>query len=280
MRTITCLALGVSLALAGCKKPKPSLEYTEAKGLHSTLVAKHGDDAYADPEMDRVLELLSKVPAESLDNTAARELEGFIASERKRIADEAAAHERLMNAVDRPPEVPGTSPPVRPPDEGQPEVDTADAGGPAPGEPQPGMTVDEVRRLTQDCFASAGTVKLKRGDQQADGEMYERVDSGNCRFRYPTYAGRILVFQDGRMMGAYDKAQLSSSLRPGGGQGGGPAGAGGGPAAAGGGPAGAGGGPAAPTPPPPPNITPAPPQNELPKPPTTPGEQTGPGQQY
>ncbi len=276
MRTITCLALGVSLALAGCRKPKPSLEYTEAKGLHSTLVAKHGDDAYADPEMDRVVELLAKVPAESLDNAAARELEGFIASERKRIADEAAAHERIMNSVERPPDVTGTTASApRLPDEGQPES-PADAGA-ASSEPQVGMTVEEVRRLTQECFVSAGTIKIKRGEQQqGDGEMFERVDSGNCRFRYPRHADRVLVFESGKMMGTYDRSQLQTQLRPVP-----PGGAGGAT-----GTAGAAGGPATPAPsptpapPPPPNITPAPPQNELPKPPTTPGEQTGPGQQY
>src|SRR5687768_6228438 len=106
MRTICCVALMAGLSLAGCKKPKASLEFTEAKGLHSTLVARDGDDAYESEDMARVEALLDKVPADSLDAAAAAELKASIDAERRRIAAEAAAHAKLLNSVNDVPDVP------------------------------------------------------------------------------------------------------------------------------------------------------------------------------
>src|SRR4051794_1886122 len=98
MRTLALIC--ALLLVAGCHKPKPSLEYIEASGRYTSLTAELGDDAYADPEMTRLEDLLHKVPADSLDAQKAAELLAVIASERKRIADEAAEKEKALRPPD------------------------------------------------------------------------------------------------------------------------------------------------------------------------------------
>ena len=82
--------------VAGCRRSKPSPEYAEAAALHSVLVARLGDDAYADPEMDRAVGLLVAVPPESSDLPAAEKLMQLIGTERQRIAAEAAARAKQL----------------------------------------------------------------------------------------------------------------------------------------------------------------------------------------
>ncbi len=109
MRIATCLAVGALVLLAqGCNRHKPSPEYEEASGSYSNLVARLGDDAYADAEMDRIEGLLAKVPPASSDAKAASDLTATIASERKRVAAEAAAHQKALDNALKVPELPNS----------------------------------------------------------------------------------------------------------------------------------------------------------------------------
>ncbi len=206
MRPVWLFLIGLVAAAGACKRAKPSNEYTEAAGLHSTLVARLGDAAYADDEMSRVEGLLDKVPADSTDAAAAAELKRLIGSERKRIEDERLAHEREMESLLDAPTTTDSPRAVDPP----PEAPTADTdAGSSYLELTPGMSVDDLKKVSGDCFASTGPIKLRRPDKtEVDGELFERRDTGTCRERFEHYAGRVLVFRDGKLAANYDKAEV------------------------------------------------------------------------
>jgi hypothetical protein len=200
------LLVGVLLlALGGCRKPKHSLEYTEASGKYTSLLAELGDDAYADSEMTRIEELLKRVPADSLDANGAATLLGAIASERRRVAQEAAAKGKGA-----------AGPPVvfdAPTRASEPEA-MNDAG--LGGELEPGMTVDQIRKASDSCFAATGPLKLRNPDRsEAVAEMYERVDALRCRDRYARYEGRFLVIRDGKLVGDFARSALTTLVAPG-----------------------------------------------------------------
>jgi len=205
MRT---LALSCALLLvAGCHKPKPSLEYIEASGRYTSLTAELGDDAYADAEMTRLEDLLHKVPADSLDAQKAAELLATIAGERK-------AHRR-RGRRQREGASPGRCGRVRRAAGRTPAEAASPDGGPS-NELTRGMSVDEMRRTTDNCFSSSGPMKVRNADKAiTDAEMFERVDSTRCRERFAKYEGRFLVFKDGHLFGDYEKAALAPLNVPG-----------------------------------------------------------------
>ncbi|MGQ0508952.1 MAG: hypothetical protein ACT4TC_26920, partial [Myxococcaceae bacterium] len=65
----------VLFTVTACPKKKtPSAEYEQAHTLFSQLFAQKMSDAFTDPQMAQVEELLTKVPADSIDAPAAAEL--------------------------------------------------------------------------------------------------------------------------------------------------------------------------------------------------------------
>jgi hypothetical protein len=191
--------------LAGCPKPKPSLEYTEASGSYTSLVAKLGDDAYTDPEMTRIEGLLQKVPAESLDAAAARELLARIATERKRAASDAAAQQKAMDDAVKPVDLPDSprSDDNTPPAQGTVDPKTMDPGI------KRGMTPEELKKATGDCFGFSDNIKLRNADgTDTDGVIYERRDFNYCKDKYGAYEGRVLIFRDDKLVGNFDKGEI------------------------------------------------------------------------
>ncbi len=72
---------------AGCRKPS-SVDYYDAQGRYSSLVARQGNDAYLDPEMDRVTALLQQVSPNSMEADKAQQLLQLITVEKQRLEDE------------------------------------------------------------------------------------------------------------------------------------------------------------------------------------------------
>jgi hypothetical protein len=202
MRTVAIAAL----LLLACHKPRPSPEYTEASGSYTTLLAEMGDDAFADERMARIEALLQKVPQDSLDAQGARELQGRINAERNRVQAEAVAQQKALEKLNHPPPTPdspsalGTSAV-----EAKPEV--PDAGG-AAADLKRGMTVEEMRTQSGDCFNSQGALKVRGPGGTEDGEMFVLRDIATCTNKYPQYRDRTLVFTGGRLLGPYDKADM------------------------------------------------------------------------
>jgi WG containing repeat len=112
--------------VGGCKQPPaPSLDYREARGAYELIVTRQADDAFATPEMSAIELKLARISPTSPDAKAAKDLLVRIAGERKRIAEEAGQHRRVMGRTTGaapPPEVvapPGdtVTPPVFDPDD-------------------------------------------------------------------------------------------------------------------------------------------------------------------
>jgi len=196
------------VALGACRKPKPSPEFNEAQGKYSSLVAELGDSAFSDDRMTAVEELLAKVPRDSLDAIAAAELQQKINAERKRITEEAAAHEKAMANALAPPNVDWPRTPEATKEE---PVAVPDAG---PAELAVGISVDEMRKQSGDCFNSAGSLKLRRSAVDEMAEMWERREVAGCPQKYPQYSGKILVFVGGKLAGSYDRAALKQETPP------------------------------------------------------------------
>lgn len=205
MRALVFPVLAVLLLAGGCKRPKPSLEYTEAAGKHSNLVAELGDDAYLDEQMSAVEALLARVPVESTDAAAAAELSKLIVSERKRVEAEAARHQRELDSAGNAPDLPDS-----------PRTPEAAGGGAGDSwELTAGMTVADVNKVSGDCFSRAGSIKLRKPDDtELDGEVYQPRDSATCRERYAQYTGRVLVFRDGKLAGNFTKSELQREAAP------------------------------------------------------------------
>lgn len=201
------LLAGALLVLApGCKKPQHSAEYTEASGAWSTITAKLGDDAYADPEMTRIEGLLKSVPADSLDAAAAQELLAKIQTERKRVEDDAAAHKRLLEAAER-----GSVMPDSP--RGTEEVPVAEAPDAGHERIHRGMTTEEVYRASDDCFAFTQNMRVRNGDgTEVEGVVWERRTLAKCKELFPDLGDSMLVFEHNKLEQIVQKSLITHEV--------------------------------------------------------------------
>ncbi len=188
---IALLLLAMPLS-SGCRRGKaPSEEFTQAHGLFTRLYAAKLDDAFDDPQMAQVEELLQQVPENSLDFTGARELlvrirEGRAALKAAAQARHAAQAQALASG-------------------GYQRMldDRAVAGsGNAPAEdagvahPTAGMAVAEFTGRFSNCFQTSEAINVI-GHGKMDS--WELKDIANCRDRHPGFDGS-LVLTDARQV--------------------------------------------------------------------------------
>ncbi|MBL8952599.1 MAG: hypothetical protein JNK82_17600, partial [Myxococcaceae bacterium] len=127
-----------------------------------------------------------------------------IVSERARAEREANEREKaLANALAPTPDAPSRSP-----DAPQPEQTEVDAG--PSSDFRAGMTIEEMRRVSQGCFSSSGPLTLRNPDgSESQAEMFEKMDSTLCNQRYAKFGDRFLVFRDGKLAGEFPKSSLT-----------------------------------------------------------------------
>jgi hypothetical protein len=205
MRKIAWVVVAaVAFSSVACRKPKPSPEYAKASGSYTSLLAQLGDDAYADPAMAEIERLLDKVPPSSLDAAAAAELKTKIASERKRVLEEAAARARTLENALKPPAVADLPRDTTPEPTNEPQAQ--DAG---PPKLAAGMSLDDARKLTQDCIEFAEDMKLRDGSgKETDAAMWQLKDLGRCRDAQKEHLNHVIVFQGGKLVGVFDKSAI------------------------------------------------------------------------
>ncbi len=176
---------------SGCRRGKaPSEQFTQAHALFSRLYAAKLDDAFADPQMGRVEELLQQVPENSLDFPSARELlvrirEGRAGLETAAQARRAAQAQALASGSyqrmdDRAVAVGGTAP-------------AEDAGV---AHPTAGMATAEFTGRFSNCFQMSDAINVI-GHGKMDS--WELKDIANCRDRHPGFDG-TLVLTDARQV--------------------------------------------------------------------------------
>jgi hypothetical protein len=191
MRAAPFLLLGL-VVLSGCPKPKPSLYYTEASNSYATLTARLGDDAFTDEGMTKIEELLRKVPDDSLDSAAAKQLLGRITGERKRIEGEKAAHDKALEQALKPTQGFAGS--------GSTAEAPADVDAGNPRALRNGMTPEEVTKVSGDCFSYKETIKTFHGDgAEGQGKVWLINADDVCHKRYPEMEGRALVFEQDKL---------------------------------------------------------------------------------
>ncbi len=190
-------------ALTGsCRKAQPSPQYHEALALHDRLHGEKLDDAYVDPEMEKVEELLRQVSDSSADYKAAQELLAKIASERQRVAKENEERQRAIAEALKPPPMPDRT-------EGQTAVQPTQPSEPPdaaePDQPAPGMSVQEFTRRFSRCFQSASPVEVQG---QGRLEAYELKNIANCRDLHPSFVDQLLLVQEGRLTSPVPKSMV------------------------------------------------------------------------
>lgn len=189
----------IALALAACRKPPaaPSPEYDQAHQLFSKLYSQKLDEAYLDPQMDQVQELLAQVSPDSLDAQSAKELDQRIRDgkakmekARKEQADAiAAAHQ--VDSFPSTPTPPMPVAPPKPPAEAPKDAGTQDRG-PAVGSP-----ASELPAGYLGCFHSSKPISVKEHGLR---DAWEMSDSTKCSLAYPSYVGQVVLVEEGKVL--------------------------------------------------------------------------------
>lgn len=208
MRNAALLTMLVLTLAVGCRKPKPSPEYADAKLAYGLVIDRMGDDAFSDPEMTRIEGLLKSVPAESLDAPAAQAMLSQIVADRARvIAEEEARRKALENALVPPP---------------MPESASAPAAAPTPSAPEAkptdgltiGITVAEIVNKTGGCFVAGQQIIVRGADGESRAQLYELQPLGDCISRFGDLKGKSLVVQEGKLLRFVERSELKLEQRP------------------------------------------------------------------
>jgi len=176
MRRVAILLMLLAAA-SGCRK-KTAPQFYELESTYSILVAREGDDAFAEPEMDRVLAGLEQIPADTVEGPKAASLVATIKAERDRAAREAKAREAALAAATAVPTSVPTAPSLFPKEKpaDTPPAEAPDAG--APARPWGGMTTAELKQHFGACFVP-GPNKTLPG--QPEGTSMQVKDDPKCR---------------------------------------------------------------------------------------------------
>lgn len=210
----TLFAVAVALSLAACKKPQPSQDFADASQKFAALYGQKLDEAYADPQMDPILDQLKKVPADSLDADAAKQLISRIetgrAQQRANQEKLAAASKAALTPTAMPNFGGGTAQVQQQPQVQQPE--TAQDAGMAQNRaiaPRPGMTSAEFEKSFGDCFDYGPTIYLGgAGTGPADSRTLK--DLNRCKDLLPGFESRYVLFQNGAVVTIMDKSAIQS----------------------------------------------------------------------
>jgi hypothetical protein len=195
-----CRALGLLLGtltllgLSACSKRErePSGDYARAREIHTDLLARFLDDAYGRAEIDEVLRLLERVPADSADAEAAadlrrRVLQGKDAWAIRKAAQEQSATARRaleLPALDRPQPTAAPPPPT------------------APTSPlDPGTKLADFKKALGDCFESKMPADIRRPDGgTAKGEAWGVKSDPACREQYRAQADSYVFFLEDALL--------------------------------------------------------------------------------
>ncbi len=155
------------------------------------IVARFADDADERPEMDEVLALLDRVPADSVDAPAAAELKGRILENRRRLEARAAERRRAVEAAGRPADW----------------VAPSGEGGGAAGAARPaiaaGMKLDDFKAAYGDCFEWKTEIQIQRGDGGVlapRGEAWGLKRDPACKERHAAQADQVVLFANGSLV--------------------------------------------------------------------------------
>ncbi len=191
---VLTLALLV-LTLAACRaRPQPSPQYDQAYGLYNRLYQKSLDDAYGDPQMVAVVELLHQVAPTSSSAADAAELLNKVESGMKDYnAREALLHEQEQ-ALEKPARWTGSA-----------SADLPTRAPSATPGPVLEMTRDDFLAHFGDCFEFKGVYQQR----EKQGEAYG-VRTGPCLGRYQAFAQSLVVLMDNKVTAVVSIADVKT----------------------------------------------------------------------
>jgi hypothetical protein len=178
------LALLVMAGAACRAHPQPSPQFAQASDLYNRLYAKSLDDAYGDPQMAMVVELLTQVDPASSSAPDAHVLRDTVEQGMKEYADREARLRAEVQALEKPARWTGSGHvdlPERSPSVG--------ANGPTLE-----MTRDDFLSHFGDCFDFRG--EYRQGTKS--GEAYG-VRAGDCEVRYKPFVANLVILLDNRV---------------------------------------------------------------------------------
>ncbi|WP_342373915.1 hypothetical protein NVS55_21005 [Myxococcus stipitatus] len=196
------------LMLSACRREAgpPSAEFEQASRQFTALYAQKLDEAYLDPQMGAIEAQLQRVPQDSVDAPASRELIQRIQQNRARMQDAATARQKAVaSARELPPGTPSTALPPLPP---APKAEAEDAGSPDAGVvngPQTGTPASELVAGFRGCFRRGLPINVEgRGIREA----WELNDSTACRLEYPSHTGMVLLTEEGKVLTLLPKSSV------------------------------------------------------------------------
>jgi hypothetical protein len=200
-RLAGALLLTLLLVTACSSKGEPSPDFEVASQSFYALYGKQLDDAYHDPQMERILALLRMVPESSSDYARAQELLRRIRDAReKRILEEsvrAGAAKAVLEPL--PYERPST------PDPAKAVAGPADAGA---SQPVVGMSAAEFGKFSG-CFQEGESLVVEGRGRR---ETQELRDITNCRDRHPGFDQKILVFEEEKVLLIAPKSSVRTEV--------------------------------------------------------------------
>ncbi|WP_338866247.1 hypothetical protein [Myxococcus stipitatus] len=210
LRPFAALLSALVLVLSACRREPPpaSAEYEQASRQFTELYAQKLDEAYLDPQMGTIEATLQRVPQDSVDAPASRELLQRIHQNRARMQEAANSRQKAVaSARELPPGVPSTAltplPPPAPPAAEEVDAGTPDAG-PVSG-PQTGTPASELVAGFRGCFKRGQPINLEgRGIREA----WEMSDSTSCRLEYPGHVGVVLLTEEGKVLTLLPKSSV------------------------------------------------------------------------
>ncbi|MCA1828495.1 MAG: hypothetical protein ABR567_04605 [Myxococcales bacterium] len=186
----------VCLALFACRRAPagPDPYYEQASKLYQQLYASQLDDAYGDPQMDRVVALLNKVDSSSADADAAKAMLGAIQSGREQLAKQRAEREKMAAAAAA--SVATATVNIDPSTVLAASAASVDAG--PPQDPYgSGALVSDINAQSGGCltdyepFTEQGT--------GVTGTIYRVVATQNCAGKLPGFVGQAVLVVNGRI---------------------------------------------------------------------------------
>ena len=199
------------LALAlGCRKfsgpPDPGFE--KASQLYQQLYTHELDEAYGDPQMEQVVDLLQKVEPNSVDKPSAQALLGAIERGKAELAKTHVEREKMRKAAEQVISAPSTIDPSA-------VLARPDAGTGAVQDPYgPGASIAEINLSSGGCLV-AGEPFRETGTNRA-GTVYRLSQSPVCAQKLPGFVGQLVMVAEGRIYRRVLETQVPQPARDGG----------------------------------------------------------------
>lgn len=202
-------AVLLTLAPTACRRPQPSADYEQAARRFGELYGQKLDEAYLDPQVGQIEAQLQRVPEDSLDAAAAKELLQRIQQGRERMQAAAKARQEAVASASRPTQGSAYMPPPAAPAPAQPP-EAVDAG---PGDaglsgPQNGTPASELVAGFRGCFQRGAPIEVQgRGVR----ETWQLVgDRTACRLEYPGHVDVVLLIEEGRVLTLLPKSAVQT----------------------------------------------------------------------